>query len=207
MSGFDPVLLPSQWARSVRRETHFRTDIVTTGSGAEHRNAGWARARRHYVLDAGPLPLAEIRELEQFFSARRGRHRGFLLSDWMQPHSGTGATPMPDDVVLSPLDAKRRQFRVALPTYENAHVAAEGLLLALDGSLLTAATDYVFDARRGLVRLSKAIAASQKLTAGFYLHIPVRFDADRLDIERVSTEMARIAPLPLSEILAPQEMA
>lgn len=203
MLGFDPVHLPDSLAIHVRRETQFRTDVVTTASGDEQRNAAWAQARHHFTLDSGAVTLAEARQIETFFRARNGRHGGFLLRDWLHPHSGTGDTPAADNVVLQAADATRLVFNVDIAGRRNIRPRADGFVLARNGRRL-GASDFTLDRREGRVHLTAAARPDTTLTAGFYFDVAVRFDADRLQIERLSADMVRLAPLALVEINLPR---
>lgn len=203
MEGFDALTLPPHLATHIRRETAFRTDIVATASGAEHRNAGWAEARRRFVLDAGPLSLEAARSIEAFFEARYGRHRGFLLQDWLRPHSGTGDTPSANDVTLTATDATRRVFAVSLQGQRNMMVRAAGFVLAVNGQRMSSAA-FTLHRQEARVHMAAPVAQEAELTAGFFFDMAVRFDADRLEFERISTDMVRLAPVPIVEINLPR---
>lgn len=207
MLGFDTVTLPDGLTHLVRRETRFRTDIVTTASGHENRNAAWLNARRHYVMEAGAVSLTLARQLEAFYIARRGRHRGFYLADWLHPHSGDGATPTAEDIALVPRDKKRRDYGLSIAGRGPIFPLADGFVLARNGKLLRAETDYRLDIDKAQIRLKMAAKPSDMITAGFYFLTAVRFDADRLDIERVSDTMARIGAVPLIEINGAEAVA
>lgn len=203
IDGFDDLTLPQGPAIHVRREVEFHTDIVTTASGGEHRNAGWAQARRRFILETGPLSLDAAREIEIFFEARQGRHRGFLVQDWLRPHSGTGATPNIDDITLIAADTARRDFEIVVPGRRNIIARKEGFLLALNGHAMGDEA-FTLDRQAGCVHMTTALAQDGALTAGFYVDMAVRFDVDRLVFERVAKDMVRLAPVPIVEINLPR---
>lgn len=202
MDGFDALTLPQNLATHIRREVAFRTDIVATASGAEHRNAGWAQGRRRFVLDAGPLSLDAAREIEAFFEARQGRQRGFLVQDWLRPHSGTGVVPDADDVALTAIDAARREFAITLAGRRNIMVREEGFLLAMNGRRM-GADSFALDGQAGQVHMTVPVSAEAALTAGFFFDMAVRFDVDQLAFERIGKDMVRLAPVPIIEINVP----
>ena len=209
MTALHFIELPDALAMAVQRASVFRTDIVESGSGVELRNAGQFAARRRFELDTGPRPLAELRRLAHFFEARRGRHYGFLLRDWLDPHSGAGDAPGHQDTVLRRLDARHYALCMPLREIEDAANAAshapvlpvaDTLLLAQDGTPLETPRDFFVDAPRGLIIFTRDMDESTRITAGFHFYVPVRFDADALEINRLSADMARLKPLPLIEI-------
>ena len=203
MDGFDALSLPKYLATHIRREIAFRTDIVVTASGSEHRNAGWAQGRRRFILDTGPVSLKAAREVEIFFEARRGRHRGFLLRDWLRPHSGTGLAPSASDVTLSVADMTRRNYLIRPAGRSNIMPRKEGFLLAVDRRRLSQ-DGFTLDEYNAQVRMAKAVPRDAVVTAGFYFDVPVRFDVDRLELERVAKDMVRLAPVPIIEINLPR---
>lgn len=205
--GFHDVEMPDTAAVSVRRVTHFKTDIVETGSGFEYRNALHGRARHSYVLESGPRAPAELRPLVQFFEARQGRQYGFLLRDWLQPHSGAGDAPTDADQGVTPLDASGRLFGLHLASKDGGvsvrpifKPVAESVLLACNGRRLQPQEDFVLNAADGTVRLTRPLADGDALTAGFFFYVPVRFDADRMELMRRAGGLAELAPLTVVEI-------
>lgn len=208
----DPISLPEKLAVSIRLAHEFATDIATAGSGFEHRNARYGASRRHYVLDTGPRPVSEIQELLVFFEARRGRHQGFLLRDFMDFHSGFGDTPQADDQKLQVPNALAGQgiLRLVKRYGDNGPVRRifkpqrEGFMLAEAGRALREGRDFVLHTDSGYVQLLAHNSHVPSLTAGFYFSVPVRFDADRVEVTRLDGNMAQIAPLPLVELKIPE---
>ena len=71
------------------------------------------------------------------------------------------------------------------------------VLVAVAG---VATTAFSVDPTTGLVTLAAAPAAGQAITAGFEFDVPVRFDADRIDMTLESFEAARLTAVPLIEV-------
>lgn len=212
MANFHDTALPDALAMAVRREQSFRTQIVEAGSGFEFRNAAHALPRRHYTLDTGPRPLVDLQNLARFFEARRGRQYGFLLRDWLEPHSGTQSQPMPSDQKLLPLGAEGVTFGL-IKTYSQGGASwqrrihkpeADSVQVTRGQVPLVRDVDFTLDANTGIVRLAQPLAANENLTAGFAFYVPVRFDADTLEMSRVSAELAHLSPMPLVEISLPE---
>ncbi len=202
------LALPETLALSVRRAQQFTTEIVTAASGFEIRNARRAMARRHYVLESGPIALSEGQKLSAFFDARHGRQYGFLLRDWMDAHTGLDA-PMPDDETLLPLSGADNCFAL-IKTYraQSGDVQRrifkprrDGFQLSANGRVLKMDIDYRLDEVRGCVTLSDNSDNADSLSAGFYFDTPVRFDSDRLEIERLEGDMVRVRSVPIIELM------
>ena len=79
----------------------------------------------------------------------------------------------------------------------------EGFLLAVDGRRLSQ-DGFTLDEYNAQVRMAKAVPRDAVVTAGFYFDVPVRFDVDRLELERVAKDMVRLAPVPIIEINLPR---
>lgn len=190
----------------------FQTEITSLASGSEIRNSRWRGGRRHYNLTIGPLRLVQMRRLSAFFEARAGRRFGFLYRDWLDHHTG-GDLPSAQDEVLAPADKEGRYYQLVktYPAPDNSQgegitrrrirtPQAETVQLMRDQTLLTLDQDYSIDPLSGIVRLTVPLASGQRLTAGFHFYIPVRFDTDRLEVEMVGSELARVQNLPLIEL-------
>jgi len=67
----------------------FSTTIIPTGSGAEQRIGNWLDARVTFNASMGVRSKQDIITLVQFFRARKGRLRGFLVKDLLD-HSADG---------------------------------------------------------------------------------------------------------------------
>ena len=74
------------------------TEIVTLGSGREHRNSRWADSRRRYDAGFGIRDLDALHAVLSFFEERRGRLYGFRYRDRVDHRSG------PPTRGVSPID-------------------------------------------------------------------------------------------------------
>lgn len=182
-----------------------RTEIVTLGSGRETRNAVWSLGRRRYDVGAAVTTADEAHAALAFFEARRGRWQGFRFFDALDGKScAPHVTPGPLDQPLGTGDGARTawpllraygdvQRTILKPVAGSVRVSVNGVELA--------AGAFGVDVATGLVTLASAPAAGLAVSAGFLFDTPVRFDADRLDIVRDAGGGARIASIPLIEIL------
>src|SRR3546814_499809 len=89
----------------------FSTAIVTTGSGREQRNAGWADARLSYDAGSGLRSEDDLKTLIAFFRARRGPAVGFRLRDPLDDSSAApGDEPDAADQWLGTGDGIQTRF-------------------------------------------------------------------------------------------------
>lgn len=73
----------------------------------------------------------------------------------------------------------------------------DAVLVAIDGEMTTA---FEVDWVTGMITFDAAPADGVVLTAGFEFDVPVRFDADRLDVALEGHDAARVMRAPLVEI-------
>lgn len=204
---FHEVRFPLDISRGARGGPTRRTDIVTLASGQEHRNARWAHSRRRYDAGYGVKTAASLAGVIAFFEERRGRLIGFRWRDPLDFRScGPGQAVSPLDQPLGSGDGARSAFQL-IKTY-GAGAAAYGrpirkpvagsVRVAVAGVELSAA-DFACDPTTGIVTMAPPPTGAQ-VTAGFEFDVPVRFDADELDIELGAFEAGEIPRIPLLEI-------
>ncbi len=78
---FDEVRFPVAISRGCSGGPERRTEIVTTASGREERNARWADSKRRYNAGFGVKSLNDIHAVVAFFEERRGRLHAFRWKD------------------------------------------------------------------------------------------------------------------------------
>ena len=94
---FDEVQFPTQISYGSRGGPGFNTDVVMVDSGHETRNANWASTRYAFDVSYGIKDIADLRAVQAFFLARRGKAYGFRYKDWVdyqatqEPLGQTGA--------------------------------------------------------------------------------------------------------------------
>ena len=184
----------------------WRTEVVTLASGAEARNARWARARRRYDAGTGVRSLADLAAVAAFFERMSGRLTGFRFRD---PFDNTSATPgaevSPFDCAIGTGDAARVTFALARPSGGGrarsiTKPVAGTVRIAVGGEERAEGTDFILDATTGLVTLAAPPGTGVPVTAGFRFDVPVRFDTDRLDMSLTHFEAGRVPTIPLVEI-------
>lgn len=211
---FHEVRLPVRLAFGSTGGVERRTEIVTLGSGHERRSTPWAEGRRRYLIGANLRTLDDMTALTAFFEARKGRLYGFRFRDFADFKScSPGADVTAQDQVLGSGDGVRVRFdlvkrhddeaggwtrRITKPAPGSVRVAVDGVELAPGG--------FEVDAATGVVTLATAPGAGQAVTAGFEFDVPVRFDADRIEVTLESFEAGRMAAVPLIEVRALTEV-
>ena len=201
---FHEVSLPARLAFGSTGGVERKTDVTTLTSGYERRSTPWAMGRRRYLIGANLRSLADMAALTEFFEARRGRLYGFRFRDFADFQScGPGGTPEASDQVIGSGDGTRRTFAltkaygdlrrpITKPVDGSVGVAVGGRVLAASG--------FTVDAATGVVTLGAAPGAGEPVSAGFVFDVPVRFDADRIEVTLETFGAGRMAAVPLIEV-------
>jgi uncharacterized protein (TIGR02217 family) len=210
-AGFHEVLFPLDIALRSAGGPERRTDIVTLGSGREERNARWMHSRRRYDAGYGVKTFDALQQVVAFFEERRGRLYGFRWRDRLDHSSAwPGSPPTPLDQVIGTGDGTRAAFQL-VKTYGETFApyarpivkpVAGSLRVAVAGTEVSEGVAFALDATTGLVTfLAGHIPASgQTVTAGFQFDVPVRFDADYLEVDLSAFTAGAIPKIPLLEI-------
>jgi uncharacterized protein (TIGR02217 family) len=211
MPAFHEVTFPLDVALGARGGPERRTEIVTTGSGREERNARWAHARRRWNAGYGVKSLDALSEVVAFFEERRGKLYGFRWRDRLDHSSALqGAAPSPQDQAIGEGDGERASFQLK-KTYGALHApyarpivkpVQGSVRVALDGVEKTEGADFDCDSATGLVvfRAGNIPAGGAAVTAGFLFDVPVRFDTDFLEVDLAAFAAGEIPSIPLVEI-------
>lgn len=200
---FDDVLFPIEIGQDASVAPSFSTNIVTTASGFESRNANWAQARTRFDAGPGIRGDAELETLLAFFRARRGPAVAFRFRD---PYDNSSAvmtgTPSAIDQQIGVGDGVTEGFalvkvydsgeqrRITRPVPGTVRVAVNGLELSSGWTLEP----------MGVIRFDTAPAPSAEVTAGFCFDTPVRFADDRVEISRTTFLAGEAPSVPLVEI-------
>ncbi|MCG8441001.1 MAG: DUF2460 domain-containing protein [Caulobacterales bacterium] len=209
MSAFHEVSLPLPLALGAVGGPERRTEIVGLASGREERNSPWAFSRRRWDVGVALSTLDELAGLIAFFEARRGPLHGFRFRDPVDHRSSLpSAAPGPLDQPLGTGDGAATQFQltkryesggaiadrpIVKPTAGSARVAVDSVE-ALEGP------DFTVDATTGLVTFNTPPVAGAALTAGFTFDTPVRFEAERLDINLDTFNAGDAPAVPIVEL-------
>lgn len=200
---FDDVLFPIEIGAEASVSPSFSTNIVTSASGFEARNANWSQARLRFDAGPGVRGDAELETLLAFFRARRGPAVAFRFRDpYDNSSNGMTGTPSATDQPIGTGDGVTDTFlliksygageqrRITRPTTGTVRVAVDGVELVSGWTL----------GGKGVIQFVVAPTVGAAITAGFRFDTAVRFAEDRIEINR-ATFMAGEAPsVPLVEV-------
>jgi uncharacterized protein (TIGR02217 family) len=181
----------------------FSTNVVTSASGHEQRNANWQQARLRFDAGPGVRGDDELGELLQFFRARRGSAVAFRFRDPFD-HSSAGMTtpPTAGDQVIGIGDGVVSQFPLVKSYGEGerrriTRPVAGSVRVSINGAEVQ--SGWLLDPL-GVVRFEEPPEAGAVVTAGFLFDCLVRFAEDRLDINRASFLAGEAPSVPLIEV-------
>jgi uncharacterized protein (TIGR02217 family) len=204
----DDVRLPDKWSKGSAGGPEFRTDVVPLASGSEYRERRWMYPRSRYESAHNVKTPEQIAELRAFHRARAGRHRGFLLKDWVEFTSaanGVSAPSMTDcplgtgDGATTAFQLVKRYGDTVSPFDQPIKWPVAGTLkIAQDGVLQT--TGWSVARGTGIVTFTAAPADGVVLTAGFEFDVPVRFDDDWLSVTWDTINSRSAGQVPLLEV-------
>lgn len=200
---FDDVTFPIEIGAEASVSPNFSTNIVTSASGFESRNANWAQARLRFDAGPGVRSDVELETLIAFFRARRGPAVGFRFRDpYDFSSNGMSGAPAPSDQVIGTGDGTRDRFEL-LKTYgagEQRRItrpSAGTVRVAVDGAELVGGWTLE---PLGVIQFAAPPAADAEVTAGFLFDVPVRFAEDRIDVNRATFLAGEVPSVPLIEI-------
>jgi uncharacterized protein (TIGR02217 family) len=200
---FDDVLFPLDIGMAATVSPGFSTNIVTSASGHEFRNANWSQARLRFDAGPGVRGDAEMESLLAFFRARRGPAVAFRFRD-PYDHSSSGMTSPPaatdqpigtGDGILDRFELTKtygtgEQRRITRPVPGSVRVALDGVEVSSGWTLEPL----------GVIRFAGAPEAGLSVTAGFEFDVPVRFSEDQIEVNRATFLAGEAPSVPLIEI-------
>ena len=205
---FHEVRLPARLAFGSTGGVERRTEVVTLGSGYERRSTPWAQGRRRYLVGANLRSLDDMAALTAFFEARRGKLYGFRFRDFADFKScAPGAEISPFDQDLGVGDGERVSFGLRKLYGDGEHAADRRIAKPVEGTVRISVGSgelledaFEVDPTTGVVTLQNPPSAGVAVTAGFEFDVPVRFDADRIEVTLESFAAGRMAAVPLIEV-------
>jgi uncharacterized protein (TIGR02217 family) len=205
VQAFDDVQFPLALGREAVAAPGFSTAIVTTASGAEHRNSDWADARMRYDAGPGVRSETDVGTLIAFFRARRGAARGFRFRDPFDHSSGDMiGTPGPDDQFLGSGDGATTLFPLVKRYGEDPDQQVRRIMLPVPGSvrvsidMVEQASGWIVE--EGAILFDTPLAEDAEVRAGYLFDVPVRFAQDRLEVSRATFLAGEAVSVPLIEI-------
>ena len=213
MNAFHEVRFPLDLALGLQGGPERKTDIITTGSGREERNARWAHSRRKYDAGFAVKSIDALSLIVAFFEERRGQLTGFRLRDRLDcksslPKAAVSASDQPiatGDGATATFQLRKR-YGAAFAPYDRPirKPVAGTVKIAVAGVEKVLGTHFDVDVTTGLVtfRPGAVPPAGAAIAAGFEFDVPVRFDTDLLDIDLGAFDAGAIPKIPLIEIIA-----
>jgi uncharacterized protein (TIGR02217 family) len=193
VEAFDDVRFPIALGREATVEPAFSTAVVTTANGFEQRNSDWADARLRFDAGPGVRGEAELKELVEFFRARRGAAIGFRFEDPFDHFAEDQPLGIGDGVRTQFALVKRygeQERRITRPVAGSVRLFVAGVE-RVSGWTLGA---------KGVVQFDTPPAQGDEVRASFDFDVPVRFGGDRLSLSRATFAAGEIASVPLVEI-------
>ena len=204
---FHDVRFPEQIALGATGGPTWSTQIITTASGAEQRNAAWAQARGRWNVGTGLRSRADLQVLLAFFRARRGRAYGFRFKDW--------SDFVLDRTPIGTTNGSATTFQIA-KTYVSGPASIARILTrpvagttrcwvdGIERSLGTGATQFQVDTATGVITLGSTLAAlvAKPVEAQCEFDVPARFDTDDIEVSLRTYHSGEWADIPIIEVRA-----
>ena len=186
-----------------------RTEIVTLNSGFEERNSPWAHSRRRYDAGVSMRSLDDMDAVIAFYEARRGPLIGFRWKDWtdcksnlpsLEPDYLDQEIGVGDDVTTDFQLCKTYRSGDEIYCRDIRKPVADTVLIGMGGDALVEDTHFSVDLTTGVVTFAVAPGEGAAITAGYEFDVPVRFDADRLEMNHASFVAGEIPSIPVVEL-------
>ncbi|UFK26772.1 putative glycoside hydrolase [Roseobacter phage RDJL6] len=202
---FDEEQFPTDISRGASARPRRVVDVVTLRSGHEQRNTIWANSRRTYDVSLGFRDLEDVYDVIEFWEARRGRLRGFRFKDWSDfTSTGPNTTPSNTDQAMASITATTFQLQkvyspASNPYTRTVYKPVNGTVLIRDNTgSLTEGVDWTMDYTTGIATFNTAPTGTP--TAGFEFDVPVRFEAEELEINVALFDVGSIPAVNLVEV-------
>ena len=208
---FHEIRFPTAISKGTTGGPERRTDIVTLASGFEERNSRWADSRRSYNAGYGVRGVDDLNAVIGFFEERRGKLFGFRWKDGADYRSGPPShPPAAGDQAIGTGDGATAVFQL-VKTYGRTWAPyRRAIKKPVQGTLtvavagITQAENLAFsiDDTSGLITFlaGHIPAAGAAVTAGFEFDVPVRFDADKIEVNLQTLLAGSIPHIPIIEV-------
>lgn len=205
---FHEIQFPPNISRGTRGGPERKTQIVVGANGRETRNQQWAQSRRKYNAAKGVRGINDLYAVLEFFEERRGRLTGFRWKDW----SDFKSCPPDDaltaqDQVLGIGDGAQTTFQL-VKTYGGSFnpyerqikkPVAGTIAVAVDGNELQGG--FQIDTATGLLSFMEPPGLGSTISAGFEFDVPVRFDADYIEVDLEAARLGSVPAIAVVEVL------
>lgn len=202
---FDEVRFPDDISRGATSRQRRLTDVVTLRSGHEERNTIWADSRRSYDVSFGVRDLQDIYAVIEFWEARRGRLRGFRFKDWADFRSRSPRQAVaPTDQAMAFITSTTYQLQKTYSASSNPYTRTitkpvVGTVRVRDNTgELTSGTQFTVDHATGIVTFTAPPVGTP--TAGFEFDVPVRFEAEDMEVNVALVDVGSVPSIMLVEV-------
>lgn len=204
---FHDVRFPEQIALGATGGPTWSTQIITTASGAEQRNAAWAQARGRWNVDTGLRSRADLQVLLAFFRARRGRAYGFRFQDWSDfvldraPIATTNGSATSFQIVKTYVSGPASIARsIARPVAGTVRCWVDGI----ERNLGTGAAQFQVNTSTGIITIGSSLAAlaAKPVEVQCEFDVPARFDTDDIEVSLRTYHSGEWADIPIIEVRA-----
>ena len=205
---FDNVRFPTAISRGSTGSAERRTDVVTTASGREERNARWANSKRKYNAGFGVKSLDDIQAVVAFFEERRGKLYAFRWKDFADFKScAASAAVAATDQVIGTGDGVTAAFQLVKKYGTGTRNYVRAINAPVSGTVRVAVngvvtTLFAVNVQTGMMTFNAGSipVIGAVVTAGFEFDVPVRFDTDAVTINLAHFAGGDIPNIPLVEV-------
>ena len=208
---FHEIRFPTAISKGATGGPERRTDVVTLASGFEERNSRWADSRRNYNAGYGVRGVDDLHAVIGFFEERRGMLYGFRWKDHADFRSCPPShLPAGADQSIGAGDGTAAVFQLvkiygsAWAPYQRAiKKPVQGTLtVTVAGTVQAEGTAFIADYSSGLITFlaGHIPAAGAAIAAGYEFDVPVRFDADKIEVNLQNFAAGSIPHIPIVEV-------
>ena len=204
---FDEIQFPTNISRNARGGPRRKTQIVALANGDEERNASWVNSRRQYDVAYGVRNADALATVVAFFEARNGMLYGFRFKDWSDYKStAPSLTVAATNQSLGTGTGAQTTFQLRKNYTSGARTYSRAITKPVAGTVKVALagvevfTGWTVDTTTGIVTFTVPPGVAVAVTAGFEFDVPVRFDADMMDVALDFERLGSITSIPLIEV-------
>jgi uncharacterized protein (TIGR02217 family) len=196
MKNFSEERFPTDIAYGAVGGPEFSTDIVTTTSCKESRNANWVNARIRYHITYGVRNNTSLEQLISFFRSMKGRALAFRFKDWTDYQA--------QNQLIGYGNGESRSFQLVKTYTCGVECNTRKIIKPVPGSVTAykngraCATEV--DHTTGIITFDVPPKTGERITAKFEFDIPARFDCDHLPVSIETYNKITCNDIPIVEV-------
>lgn len=177
--GFHEVRFPVDISLSSTGGPCYSTDITTMKNGSEQRNINFVYPRCKFNAALGVKTEAQMKEVINFFHARKGRGFGFRYKDWSDYHL--------KNELIAMGDGQKNKFQIIKTYTSGGFSTVRKIRKPVVGTIevyldSTVADGWSCDYTTGVITFSTPPQSGKGIYCTGEFDVPVRFDTDEMDI-------------------------